>query len=122
MLLTPLLRSAKPQQDKPKGWKCDCPSIITCISVIRSLNGRGLFHATSLGRGGLLSADAFASLRGTVHRAAVAGLMRRRQRTSRSAWTFQAPSRFSELVPIVAPSCVQLSSINAMNGLEIGLG
>ncbi|WP_205912067.1 hypothetical protein, partial [Rhizobium leguminosarum] len=30
------------------GWKCDCPSIIICISVIRSLNGRGLFHATSL--------------------------------------------------------------------------
>ncbi|MDH6663756.1 UNVERIFIED_ORG: hypothetical protein M2435_006702, partial [Rhizobium sophorae] len=30
-----------------KGWKCDCPSIIICISVIRSLNGRGLFHATS---------------------------------------------------------------------------
>ncbi len=47
MLSTPLLRSAKPQQDKPKGWKCDCPSIITCISLIRSLNGRGLFHATS---------------------------------------------------------------------------
>jgi len=22
------LRSAKPQQDKPKGRKCDCPSII----------------------------------------------------------------------------------------------
>ncbi|WP_282682971.1 hypothetical protein, partial [Rhizobium leguminosarum] len=28
----------------------DCPSIIICISVIRSLNGRGLFHATSLMR------------------------------------------------------------------------
>ena len=51
MLPTPLLRSAKPQQDKPKGWKCDCPSIITCISLIRSLNGRGLFHATSLEEG-----------------------------------------------------------------------
>ncbi|MDQ0560019.1 hypothetical protein QO004_001801, partial [Rhizobium mesoamericanum] len=32
----------------PKGWKCDCPSIIDCISVIRSLNGRGPFHAISL--------------------------------------------------------------------------
>ncbi|EPE97086.1 hypothetical protein RGCCGE502_17020 [Rhizobium grahamii CCGE 502] len=30
MLPTPLLRSSKPQQDKPKGWKRDCPSIITC--------------------------------------------------------------------------------------------
>ncbi|MDQ0563435.1 hypothetical protein QO004_005244, partial [Rhizobium mesoamericanum] len=30
-----------------KGWKCDCPSIIDCISVIRSLNGRGPFHAIS---------------------------------------------------------------------------
>ncbi|MBP1848069.1 hypothetical protein J2046_006358, partial [Rhizobium petrolearium] len=30
-----------------KGRKCDCPSIFTCMSVIRSLNGRGLFHAIS---------------------------------------------------------------------------
>lgn len=51
MLPTPVLRSRKPQQDKPKGWKRDCPSIITGISVIRSLSGRGLFHATSLGLG-----------------------------------------------------------------------
>ena len=40
MLPTPVLRSPKPQQDKPKGWKRGCPSIITCISVIRSLSGR----------------------------------------------------------------------------------
>ncbi|MFS2155228.1 hypothetical protein, partial [Rhizobium sp. Rhizsp42] len=26
-----------------------CPSIITRISLIRSLNGRGIFHATSCG-------------------------------------------------------------------------
>ncbi len=47
MLPTPVLRSAKPQQDKPKGWKCDCPSIFTGISVIRSIGGGALFHATS---------------------------------------------------------------------------
>jgi hypothetical protein len=41
------LRSPKPQQDKPKGRKRGCPSIIIAISVIRSLSGRGLFHATS---------------------------------------------------------------------------
>jgi hypothetical protein len=42
-----LIEICQTRYGKPKGWNCDYLSIFTCISVIRSLSGRGLFHATS---------------------------------------------------------------------------